>query len=119
MQCSEQIAFRRTFRAEEIQAYSDLSTVEGSETSGLRRGTGHDLLVAVLMEALLSNIAPGSGGFRVRHTVRLLRPLSPGSTVTVTAFGGGDDGQMVVRATCRNGSGEEIVAGESEAHLRP
>ncbi len=86
------------------------------------RPIAHGLLVAGLISATIGTKIPGPGAIYVGQTLRFLRPVFLGDTVTATATISKYDkerGRMILQTICRNRRGEEVLAGEAEIRYRP
>lgn len=82
----------------------------------------HGLLVAGLISAVIGTKIPGPGAIYVGQTLRFLRPVYLGDTVTATATISSYDqqrGRMILDTVCRNQGGEEVLAGEAEIRYKP
>ena len=80
------------------------------------RPVAHGVLVAGVISAVLGMILPGPGAIYLGQTLKFLRPVYPGDTVTatveVTAIRG-DRGIVTLRTTCTNQAGEPVIDGEA------
>lgn len=82
----------------------------------------HGMLTAGLISAVLGTKLPGTGAIYVSQTLRFLKPVFPGDTITATATLTAYDrarGRMTLATVCRNGRDEEVLAGEAVMLYRP
>ena len=82
----------------------------------------HGLLVAGLISAVLGEKIPGPGTIYTGQTLRFLRPVYLGDTITATATivkYDRDRGRMTLETICRNQTGEEVITGEADVRYRP
>lgn len=76
----------------------------------------HGMWTAGLISTLLGTALPGPGTIYLGQTLRFLRPVAPGDTVTatVTVKEKKDSKHIVVLDTrCANQKGEEVLTGEA------
>jgi len=85
------------------------------------RPIAHGALVAGVISAALGMVLPGPGAIYLSQTLKFLRPVFPGDTVTatveVTAYRA-DKGIVTLRTTCANQSGDPVVDGEAMLLVR-
>jgi 3-hydroxybutyryl-CoA dehydratase len=85
------------------------------------RPIAHGTLVAGVISAALGMVLPGPGAIYLSQTLKFLRPVFPGDTVTatveVTAYRE-DKGIVTLRTTCANQSGDPVVDGEAVLLVR-
>ena len=85
------------------------------------RRVAHGLLSAGLISALLGTRLPGPGAVYLQQTLRFVRPVYPGDTLTatveVTACGGGRTATL--RTTCADERGRVVLDGEAVVLLDP
>lgn len=80
------------------------------------RPVAHGILVAGVISAALGMDLPGPGTIYLGQTLRFLRPVYPGDTVTATVEViaiGEDKGIVTLRTTCSNQAGQPVVEGEA------
>jgi 3-hydroxybutyryl-CoA dehydratase len=82
----------------------------------------HGLLSAGLISAVLGTRLPGPGALYLQQTLRFVRPVYPGDTLTamveVTAYR--DDRRMItLRTTCTDQRGDMVLDGEAVMLLDP
>lgn len=86
------------------------------------RRVAHGLLSAGLISALLGTKLPGPGAIYLQQTLRFVRPVYPGDTVTATvevvACGAGRR-TATLRTTCANAAGHIVLEGEAIVLLDP
>jgi 3-hydroxybutyryl-CoA dehydratase len=86
------------------------------------RRIAHGMLAAGLVSAVLGNKIPGHGAIYAGQTIRFLRPVYIGDTITVTATiisYDRDRGRMVIETICRNQTGEKVLSGEADVRYTP
>ena len=80
------------------------------------RPIAHGILVAGVISAALGMGLPGPGAIYLSQTLKFLRPVYPGDTVTATveviAYRE-DKGIVTLRTTCANQAGAAVVEGEA------
>ena len=80
------------------------------------RPIAHGILVAGVISAALGMGLPGPGAIYLSQTLKFLRPVYPGDTVTATveviAYRE-DKGIVTLRTTCANQAGAPVVDGEA------
>ncbi len=95
---------------------------EYAGTTRFGRRIAHGLLSAGLISALLGTKMPGNGAIYVGQSLRFLRPVYLGDTITATATITSydrDRGRMVLATVCCNQNGEEVLSGEAQVMYRP
>jgi 3-hydroxybutyryl-CoA dehydratase len=86
------------------------------------RRIAHGMLVAGLVSAVLGTKIPGPGAIYAGQTIRFLKPVYLGETITATATIISYDparGRMVLETTCRNQDDEEVFSGEADIRYKP
>ena len=80
------------------------------------RPIAHGTLVAGVISAALGMVLPGPGAIYLSQTLKFLKPVYPGDTVTatveVTAYRE-QKGVVTLRTVCANQSGAVVVDGEA------
>jgi 3-hydroxybutyryl-CoA dehydratase len=80
------------------------------------RPIAHGALVAGVISAALGTVLPGPGAIYLSQTLKFLKPVYPGDTVTatveVTAYRE-HNGIATLRTVCANQSGDVVVEGEA------
>jgi acyl dehydratase len=69
-----------------------------------------------MISAALGTRLPGAGAIYVSQSLRFLKPVYPGDTVTATVevtVWQEDRGMVTLRTTCANQSGDAIIDGEA------
>jgi 3-hydroxybutyryl-CoA dehydratase len=90
--------------------------VEFARRSRFGERIAHGLLTAGLISTVLGMHLPGPGGIFLSQTLRFLRPVRIGDTITATAeVTAWQPAKRVLqlRTTCTNQHGEAVVEGES------
>lgn len=115
---------------EDVKLYSNLSLdtnpvhldPEYASRTRFGRQVAHGLYVAGLISAVIGTKLPGPGAIYANQTLKFLRPVYLGDTVTATATIATydrDRGKMVLQTICKNQGGEDVLAGEAEIRYRP
>ncbi len=82
----------------------------------------HGMLTASLISTVLGMHLPGPGGIYVSQTLRFLRPVRFGDTVTAAAEVVAYDAErrrLTLRTTCANQRGEMVLDGEAVLVVDP
>jgi 3-hydroxybutyryl-CoA dehydratase len=80
------------------------------------RRIAHGMLCASLISAVLANELPGAGSVYLSQTLKFVKPVFPGDTVTarVTVIGIRDDKPiMKLETVCLNQRDEPVLQGEA------
>ncbi len=120
----------KTITANDVERFSNISLdtnplhldADYARTTRFGKPIAHGLLVAGLISAVIGTKIPGRGAIYVGQTLRFLRPVYLGDTVTATATIHQYDrekGRMTLHTICKNQGGEEVLAGEAEIRYRP
>jgi 3-hydroxybutyryl-CoA dehydratase len=86
------------------------------------RRVAHGLLCAGLISAVLGTKLPGPGAIYIQQTLRFMRPVFPGDTITATVevTACRDDRRTAtLRTTCADGTGLVVLDGEAVVLLDP
>jgi len=86
------------------------------------RRVAHGLLCAGLISAVLGTKLPGPGAIYLQQTLRFLRPVFPGDTITATVeVTACADGRRTatLRTTCTDAAGRHVLDGEALVLLDP
>jgi 3-hydroxybutyryl-CoA dehydratase len=125
----QRATFSKTITEADITAFAELSgdknplhlDVAFARRSRFGRPVAHGVLVAGVISAVLGNVLPGPGAIYVSQTLKFLRPVFPGDTVTarveVTAYRE-DKGIVTLQTTCTNQAGHPVVDGEAVLLVR-
>ena len=120
----QRATYSKTITEADIQGFADLTgdrnplhlDAEFARHGRFGRPVAHGLLVAGMISAALGTRLPGAGAIYVSQSLRFLKPVYPGDTVTatveVTAWQE-DKGVVTLRTTCANQSGDVIIDGEA------
>ena len=114
----------KTITDEDIQAFADVSgdhnplhlDDEYAATTRFGRRIAHGMLSASLISAVLGNELPGAGSVYLSQTLKFVKPVFPGDTVTarVTVTGVRDDKPIITLETvCVNQHNEPVLKGEA------
>jgi len=124
LRLGQRATFSKTITEADIQGFADLTgdrnplhlDAQFARRSRFGRPIAHGLLVAGIISAALGTRLPGAGAIYVSQSLRFLKPVYPGDTVTatveVTAWQE-DRGVVTLRTTCANQSGDVIIDGEA------
>jgi 3-hydroxybutyryl-CoA dehydratase len=125
----QRATFSKTITEADIKAFAQLSGDRNplhlddafARRSRFGRPVAHGVLVAGVISAVLGNVLPGPGAIYLSQTLKFLRPVFPGDTVTatveVTAYRE-DKGIVTLQTTCTNQSGHPVVDGEAVLLVR-
>ncbi|HLW48989.1 MAG TPA: MaoC family dehydratase [bacterium] len=86
------------------------------------RRVAHGLLCAGLISAVLGTKLPGAGAIYLQQSLRFLRPVFPGDTVTATVEVTAcreDRRTATLRTTCADENGRIVLEGEAVVLLDP
>ena len=120
----QRATFSKTITEADIQGFADLTgdrnplhlDAQFARRSRFGRPIAHGLLVAGIISAALGTRLPGVGAIYVSQSLRFLKPVYPGDTVTatveITAWQE-NKGVVTLRTTCANQSGDVIIDGEA------
>ncbi len=123
-------SFSKTISDEDVRLFATVSgdvnpihlDAEYARATRFGRRIAHGLLVAGLISAVIGTTIPGPGAIYAGQTLRFLRPVYLGDTVTVTATISRYDrerGKMTLQTVARNQENEEVITGEAEIRYRP
>lgn len=115
----------RAVAENDLKQYSALTQVSApnhpgpENASGIHFGdpTAHGLLAAGLIATLIGTKIPGPGATCTRQTLRFLRPVHPGDTITATVaivVYDRERGRMVLETVCQNQRREQVLSGHAE-----
>jgi 3-hydroxybutyryl-CoA dehydratase len=124
MRPGQRATFSKTITETDVQRFADLTgdrnplhlDAEFARHSRFGRPIAHGLLVAGVISAALGTRMPGAGAIYLSQSLRFLKPVYPGDTVTATVEVTGwqeDRGVVTLRTTCVNQSGDSIIDGEA------
>ena len=122
--------FAKAITAEDVEAYAGLTGDTNpihlddayAVTTRFGRRIAHGMLTAGLISTVIGTKLPGRGAIYAGQTLRFLKPVYLGDTITVTATLTGYDevkGRMTIETVCRNQQGEDVLAGEADVLYRP
>lgn len=80
----------------------------------------HGLLSASLLSTVIGTLLPGTGAIYREQTLRFLRPVHPGDTLTATAEVGEirpEAGELALATWIANQRGERVIEGEAVVAL--
>ena len=114
----------KTITDRDIQAFADVTgdhnpvhlDDEYAAKTRFGRRIAHGMLIASLISAVLANELPGAGSVYLNQTLKFVKPVFPGDTVTarVTVSGIRDDKPIITLETvCVNQHNEPVLKGEA------
>ena len=114
----------KTITDADIQAFADVTGdhnpihLDDEYAAKTRFGSriAHGMLSASLISAVLANELPGAGSVYLSQTLKFVKPVFPGDTVTarVTVIGIRDDKPIITLETvCLNQHNEPVLKGEA------
>jgi 3-hydroxybutyryl-CoA dehydratase len=114
----------KTITDRDIQAFADVTgdhnpihlDEEFAGKTRFGRRIAHGMLSASLISSVLANKLPGAGSVYLSQTLKFLKPVFPGDTVTarVTVTGIRDDKPIITLETvCVNQHNEPVLKGEA------
>lgn len=123
-------SYEKTITTEAVEAYAALTGdtnpvhLDDAYAATTRFGgrISHGMLTAGLISTVIGTGLPGRGAIYVGQTIRFLKPVFLGDTITATgtliAYDE-DRGRMTLETICRNQHGEDVLSGEAEVLYRP
>ncbi len=120
----QRATFSKTITHGDIEAFAELTGDRNplhlddvfARRSRFGRPIAHGTLVAGVISAALGMVLPGPGAIYLSQTLKFLKPVYPGDTVTatveVTAYRE-HKGVVTLRTVCANQSGDVVVDGEA------
>ena len=130
IEVGQRASLSRTVTDADIEAFArltgDNNPLHVDDAFALRsrfgRRVAHGMLSAALVSAVLGTRLPGPGAIYLQQTLRFVRPVYPGDTVTatveVTAYRG-DRRIATLRTTCSDQRGDLVLDGEAIVLLDP
>ncbi len=126
----QRASFTKTLTDADAAAFADLSGdfnplhMDAAFAARSRFGEriAHGMLTASLISTVLGMHLPGPGGIYVSQTLRFLRPVRFGDTVTAAAEVMAYDAErqrLTLRTTCANQRGELVLDGEAVLVVDP
>jgi 3-hydroxybutyryl-CoA dehydratase len=125
------VEFSKTISAEDIAAFAKASGDEQplhtdpayAANSRFKRPIAHGMLTAGLISAALgTKLAPHATAVYLSQTLRFLRPVFPGDTVTATLEVTSVDPEkrfVTCKTECANQDGQPVLTGEATVLLDP
>ncbi|HEX2712802.1 MAG TPA: MaoC family dehydratase [Candidatus Acidoferrales bacterium] len=120
----QRASLSRTIGEADIRAFAELSgdrnplhlDREFARRSRFGRTIAHGMLSAGIISAALGKCLPGPGAIYLSQTLRFVRPVYPGDTVTatveITAYRE-EKGILTARTTCTNQTDAVVIDGEA------
>lgn len=120
----------RTITEADIRAFAgitgDANPLHVDEAFAARSRFGgriaHGILTAGVISAVLGMRLPGPGGVYLSQTLRFVRPVRPGDTITAEAVVTGwrpEKRILILRTTCVNQAGHTVLEGEAALLVDP
>ena len=114
----------KTITDEDIHTFADVTgdhnplhlNDEYARDTKFGRRIAHGMLGASLISSVLANKLPGAGSVYLSQSLRFVKPVLPGDTITarVTVTGIRDDKPIVTLETiCINQDNETVIKGEA------
>ncbi len=119
----------RTLTEADVMAFAEVTgdfnpvhvDAEAAAASSFGERIVHGMLTASLLSALLASKLPGPGAIYLSQTLRFLRPVKLGDTVTarveITAIDAGKR-RLTLSTSVRNERGKNVVDGEAVVQLQ-
>jgi 3-hydroxybutyryl-CoA dehydratase len=123
-------SFAKTITEADVLLFSGVSgdtnplhlDAEYAATTRFAGRIAHGMLTAGLISAVIGTKLPGAGAIYANQTLRFLKPVPLGDTITATVTLSSYDrqkGRMTLATVCRNQRGEEVIDGEALVFYRP
>jgi 3-hydroxybutyryl-CoA dehydratase len=118
----------RTLTEADVMAFAEVTgdfnpvhvDAEAAAASSFGERIVHGMLTASLLSALLATKLPGAGAIYLSQTLRFLRPVKLGDTVTaqvsITAIDS-DKRRLTLATSVRNERGKHVVDGQAVVQL--
>lgn len=104
-----------------VEVSGDRNPVHISEavaaTTRFKKCIAHGMLTASYISTLIADAIPGPGAIYLSQSLRFLRPVYPGDSITVKATIKAIDPAkqvMTLSTLCFNQQGKEVLSGEAE-----
>lgn len=104
-----------------VEISGDRNPIHVSEavaaTTRFKKCIAHGLLSATYISTLIADAIPGPGAIYLFQSLRFLRPVYPGDSITVKAVVKAIDQEkqvMTLSTVCCNQQGKEVITGEAE-----
>ncbi len=126
----QRASFTKTITEADIYAFAGITgdfnplhvDVEFARRGRFGERIAHGMLTAGLISAVLGMRLPGPGGIFLSQTLKFLKPVKFGDTITAEAevvSYRGDKRVLTLKTACRNQRGEAVVEGESVLLVDP
>ena len=123
-------SYVKTITADDVEAYAaltgDTNPLHLDETYAEKTRFGqriaHGMLTAGLISTVIGTKLPGPGAIYLGQTIRFLKPVHLGDTITATATITQYDEErrrMTLETVCRNQRDEDVLVGEADILYRP
>jgi 3-hydroxybutyryl-CoA dehydratase len=123
-------SFSKTITEADVVLYAGLSgdtnplhlDAEYARSTRFGQRIAHGMLTAALISTVIGTKLPGPGAIYAGQTLRFLKPVFVGDTITatatVTAYNR-ERGRLTLATVCRNQRGDEVITGEADILYRP
>ena len=122
-------SYSKTITEQDVLLFSSVSgdtnplhlDEEYARKSRFGKRIAHGILVSGLISTVIGNKLPGPGAIYAGQSLRFLKPVYMGDTVTATATilsYNQERGRMTLETICRNQDGNAVVSGEAEIIYR-
>jgi 3-hydroxybutyryl-CoA dehydratase len=123
-------SFSKTITEADVIMYAGLSSdtnplhldAEYARSTRFGQRIAHGMLTAGLISTVIGTKLPGPGAIYAGQTLRFLKPVFVGDTITatatVTAYNR-ERGRLTLATVCRNQRGDEVIEGEADILYRP
>lgn len=126
----QQASLTKTISEADVYAFAGITgdfnplhvDAEFAQQSRFGERIAHGILTAGLISAVLGTRLPGPGGVYLSQTLKFLKPVRFGDTITATAevvSYRSDKRILTLRTSCRNQRGETVAEGESMLLVDP
>lgn len=124
IQIGQQAQFEKTISQQDLVLFASVSgdhnplhlDPEFAATTQFGEPIAHGMLTGAIISAALAQILPGPGAIFVSQTLKFLRPVKPGDSVTVTlSVNAKDDKRKRLTLDCKvaNQQGKNVCSGEA------
>jgi 3-hydroxybutyryl-CoA dehydratase len=126
----QRATFAKTITERDIYAFAGITgdfnplhvNAEYAARSRFGERIAHGMLTAGLISAVLGMRLPGSGGIFLSQSLKFVKPVRIGDTVTASAEVIGyrpDKRILTLKTICQNQRGETVIEGESVLLVEP
>jgi acyl dehydratase len=126
----QHVTLTKTFTGDDVQRFIEITGdvnplhVDAAFAARTRFGRPvlHGMLTASILSTMVGMLLPGTGAIYRAQTLRFLRPVHAGDTVTahfVVRSVDRERHRLLIEAWIENADGERVLEGECEAGLLP